>query len=75
MAGECGEACNVVKKLERDGETPEMLVKLKHELADVVTYADLLAARYGINLGQAVAEKFNIVSQRRGSHLKLPVEG
>jgi hypothetical protein len=40
-------------------------------MADVVTYADLLAARFGIDLGLAVAAKFNEVSERVGSDLRL----
>ena len=71
MAGECGEACNVVKKIDRDGWSEELQLKLAKELADVVTYADLLAARYGIDLGHAVAAKFNEVSERVGSDLRL----
>lgn len=71
MAGECGEACNVVKKIDRDGWSEELQLKLAKELADVVTYADLLAARYGIDLGHAVATKFNEVSERVGSELRL----
>jgi len=71
MAGECGEACNVVKKIDRDGLTEERVAALAKELADVVTYADLLAARFGIDLGLAVAEKFNEVSERVGSDLRL----
>lgn len=73
MAGECGEACNEVKKIDRDGWTPERQQKLAKELADVVIYADLLAARFGIDLGAAVAEKFNEVSLRVGSARTLPV--
>lgn len=54
MAGECGEACNEVKKLRRldgadaDQDTAEsrhwLKVKIAHELADLIIYADLLAA-------------------------------
>jgi NTP pyrophosphatase (non-canonical NTP hydrolase) len=42
------------------------IADLGHELADVVTYCDLLADQYGIDLGAAVREKFNIVSGRVG---------
>lgn len=62
MAGECGEACNLVKKLRR-GENIHK-DHIAHELADLVIYADLLAARLNINLGAAVVEKFNMVSDR-----------
>lgn len=71
MAGECGEACNFVKKIDRDGETPELVQALAYELADLVTYADLLAARYGIDLGKAIIDKFNIVSDRSSCQIKL----
>jgi len=36
------------------------------ELADIVTYCDLLAQKCGIDLGRAVLEKFNRVSTRVG---------
>jgi NTP pyrophosphatase (non-canonical NTP hydrolase) len=39
---------------------------LAEEIADTVTYADLLAAHYGIDLAAAVADKFNRVSRRQG---------
>lgn len=75
MIGEAGEACNAVKKLNRievgDPATkPEELSDLQNaladELADIVIYADLLAQRAGINLGHAVAEKFNRTSVKVG---------
>jgi NTP pyrophosphatase (non-canonical NTP hydrolase) len=76
MAGEAGEACNVVKKLRRHEthlgtsyNTPprELLIPwLAHEIADTVIYADLLAHHYGIDLAQAIREKFNIVSEAQG---------
>lgn len=71
MAGECGEACNIIKKIDRDGLTPERVQALAKELADVVTYADLLAARFGIDLGEAIASKFNEVSKRVDSGIRL----
>jgi len=70
MAGECGEACNLIKKLRRGGELIP-LQSIASELADLVTYADLLAARLGINLGVAVREKFNEVSDRQNSDVRL----
>jgi NTP pyrophosphatase (non-canonical NTP hydrolase) len=73
MAGETGEACNIVKKLRRHEthtgtayNTPEveaLLPALADELADVVTYADLLAHKYDIDLADAVRAKFNRVSE------------
>ncbi len=72
MAGEAGEACNKVKKLRRGEDVP--LKDIADELADTVIYADLLAARLGINLGQAIREKFNEVSEQRGSDILLGVQ-
>ena len=76
MAGECGEACNLVKKLRRHEtgagigyNTPSvdaLISGLAEELADVVIYADLVAQHYGINLGGAVCYKFNAVSIAQG---------
>jgi NTP pyrophosphatase (non-canonical NTP hydrolase) len=81
MAGECGEACNEVKKLRRldgddaDFDTVEQRAKLRikigKELADLVIYADLLAKRLDLDLARCVVEKFNEVSERRGSTIKL----
>lgn len=69
MAGEAGEACNVVKKTFRgDDVAKDALAK---ELADVVIYADLLAKAAGINLGEAVIDKFNEVSLKRGAIARL----
>lgn len=81
MAGECGEACNVVKKYRRfqDGtntaKDPQTVDEIRDalaaELADTVIYADLLAARAGIDLGDAVREKFNAVSVLRCASQRL----
>lgn len=66
LAGETGEACNVIKKLERvrlglKGSRSD-LVALAEELADVVICADLAAMEAGIDLGDAVERKFNATS-------------
>lgn len=74
MAGEVGEVCNVVKKLnrERDGlvgntvAEDELRSALAAELADTLIYLDLLAARAGIDLAAAVVAKFNKVSEKNG---------
>lgn len=69
MAGEVGEACNKIKKLRRGDDISHRAIA--DELADVVLYADLLADKLGISLGAAVARKFNEVSRRVGSHIRL----
>lgn len=67
ITGELGEYANKSKKFRRgDISQAEFLVEARRELADVVTYVDLLAFRLGIDLGDAVREKFNEVSNRVG---------
>ena len=75
LAGETGEVCDVIKKLNRadigkpshkDPPREVLLSDLGDELADVMTYANLLAHRYGIDLAEATAKKFNAVSEREG---------
>jgi NTP pyrophosphatase (non-canonical NTP hydrolase) len=73
LAGEVGEACNVVKKLERSrlgiaGSSADVL-DLAQELADVIICVDLLAMDYGIDLWPAVVAKFNASSTK----LQIPV--
>lgn len=68
VVGKCGQAQNAVKKLNRGDGSVEAVAK---ELADLIIYADLLAARLGIDLGQAVIDKFNEVSDKKGSSVKL----
>lgn len=66
LAGEAGEACNVIKKLERERlgipGSRDTLEHLAQELADVVICADLIAMDAGIDLDQAVRVKFNLTS-------------
>ena len=64
VAGEVGEACNLIKKARR-GEPIERAA-VAAELADAVIYLDLLAARLDIDLGRAIASTFNGTSMRRG---------
>jgi NTP pyrophosphatase (non-canonical NTP hydrolase) len=70
LAGEVGEACNVIKKLERERMdirgSRATLTDLASELADVVICADLIAMQAGINLDAAVAAKFNATSVKVG---------
>ena len=71
LAGEAGELCNELKKLERDGDTPERKRKIEDEMADVLCYLDLTAARLGIDLESITRRKFNAVSDRIGSKVRL----
>jgi NTP pyrophosphatase (non-canonical NTP hydrolase) len=78
LAGEVGEACNIVKKLERErlgiAGSRTSLDKLAEELADVVICADLLAMHYGIDLVSATQSKFNQTSIERGFKTRLQVK-
>ena len=69
LAGEVGEACNLIKKMERGDPIPAS--ELGKELADIVVYADIIAAKNGLSLGQCVRNKFNEVSDRIGSNVKF----
>jgi len=65
LAGEVGEACNLIKKHERDGE--DIKEKLRLELADIFNYLVLIAGVYEINLEEAIFEKIEILQERRKS--------
>lgn len=70
LGGETGEALNVVKKLLREKlglrGTRATTADLATELADIVICVDLLAMTAEIDLEQAVRDKFNDVSRKRG---------
>lgn len=76
LAGELGEACDLIKKVHRGDKTlDEARPDLAKELADIQTYLDILAHRAGINLGEATMAKFNEVSLRVGSEVRIDCEG
>ncbi len=70
LAGEVGELCNVLKKYERqmptDPSPNDLYGMVCEEIADVLTYLDLLGAWFDIDLARVTALKFNKVSQRHG---------
>lgn len=72
LAGEVGEACNLVKKHARaDMPIDQARDLIAKELADVQIYLDLLAHVWGIDLGEATRNKFNEVSKRVDSNVRL----
>lgn len=76
VLGELGEYANLRKKFERGDITPgEFMREAAHELADVVTYLDILACQLRIDLGRATINKFNIVSERVGSPVFIRDDG
>jgi NTP pyrophosphatase (non-canonical NTP hydrolase) len=72
VTGELGELASLLKmrNRERDGLPGNKFSptdkQVADELADVVTYLDLLAVALHIDLGKAAVEKFNEVSKRVG---------
>lgn len=81
LAGEVGEACNFIKKLARiDTSNPayekqggEWVLGLIKELGDIQVYLDLLANELGVDLGAVVRAKFNEVSARYQSPVRLEI--
>jgi len=72
VAGEVGEAANMLKKVRRGDMTiEEARPGLAKEFADIVTYLDILAKQSGVDLGQATIEKFNEVSRKVGSTVRI----
>lgn len=76
LAGEVGEACNVVKKLERERMgirgSRDSVEHLAEELADIMICVDLIAMDYEIDLTAAIVEKFNSTSTK--NHLTTMLE-
>jgi NTP pyrophosphatase (non-canonical NTP hydrolase) len=65
VIGELGEYANIMKKVQRGDMTmEEAKPSIEKELADVMTYFAILAQQLNIDLGQAVEDKFNEVSDR-----------
>ncbi|OLP44126.1 MazG-like family protein [Rhizobium oryziradicis] len=81
LAGEAGEACNNMKKLERArlgiaGSTAT-LEQLGDELADTVITAYLCALTAGIDMDATIIRKFNQTSEENGLATRLaalPIE-
>lgn len=75
LAGECGEACNILKKLDREilgmVGSRATVEQLAEELADVIICVDLCAMDLGIDLDKAVAKKFNKTSEKYGLNTKM----
>lgn len=76
LGGECGEAQNVIKKLERERHgwrgSRDTVEHLAEELADVIHCSVLVAITAGVDLQQAVIAKFNDTSMKNGLSAMLP---
>lgn len=70
LAGEIGEACNIVKKLDREARampgSRSSIEALADELADGIICIANLANDFAIDLPRAVAGKFNATSDKHG---------
>ena len=85
MAGEAGEVCNAIKKLNRlrdefankndPGRQIDSFEEGKRvigkEIADTYLYLDLLAQRLDLDIEKEIREKFNSVSEKYGFPDKL----
>lgn len=79
VTGEVGELASDLKSLRRGDfyelSAEEIKKKLSHEMADIITYIDILAMQLDIDLGKAIKDKFNAVSERVGSDVFIDNEG
>lgn len=78
LGGETGEALNCVKKLHRalhgmrgGVSLDDSMTPIAEELADVIICADRVAATLGIDLGQAVIDKFNKTTVKNGLQTRI----
>lgn len=74
-----GKANNIVKKMERGrlglAGSRATLQELGKELADVLTYVDLLAHKVGLDLASCWVNKYNEVSDKYGMHSYVSIDG
>lgn len=71
-----GKIGDTAKKLDRgDKDLDEARKGIAKEMADVGCYLDLLALRCGIDLGQAITDKFNEISERVNVPIKIKENG
>jgi NTP pyrophosphatase (non-canonical NTP hydrolase) len=80
LAGETGELCNVLKKilradhgLNQTNPVPRetLMSQASDEIADVLIYLDLVAARLGLSMEECLIRKFNTTSEKMGFPEKL----
>lgn len=79
LAGEVGEACNVVKKIRRpqlgtvgnSSDAATYYEQLETEIGDVLIYLDLLAKAAGMELSTCVMRAFNEKSEKLGMPVRL----
>lgn len=67
LAGEVGEACNLIKKFERDNK--DIKDDLALELADIFIYTSLTSDHFEIDLEKAILYKLEILQYKLGKKL------
>lgn len=73
VAGETGEMCNIIKKIDRgDFTLEEKRQDLADEVADQIIYLDMLCQKAGIDMEQAIISKFNKTSIKIKTAILLP---
>jgi len=77
VTGELGELASLIKmrNRERDGLPGNKFSPTQKQIADVLTYLDLLAASMNIDMGAAAIEKFNEISARVGFSERIEPNG
>lgn len=75
LAGEVGELCNVVKKLEREAlglrGSRASHEQLEQEIADILIVLSLVANSFDINLEEVTRRKFNATSDKLNLEVHL----
>lgn len=72
IAKHMGTICNITKKIDRGDFTVEQAREnLGNEMADIVCHVDLLALQMDLDLGEAVRNKFNEISDRIKCNVKI----
>jgi NTP pyrophosphatase (non-canonical NTP hydrolase) len=76
VTGELGALANLIKKVKRGDLTMDEARKsIAKEIADVIIYLDILALQCGVNMGEATMDKFNEVSRRVESTVRIDADG
>lgn len=72
LGGEVGELQQEIKRMMDEGTlTEERRIRIGNEISDIQTYADLCAQHCGLDPEAILKQKFNEVSDRVGSDIKL----
>jgi len=68
LAGEAGEVANKVKKLIRDGDTPDMRAKILDEIGDTLWYCAMLTDELGADLSSVAQYNLGKLATRRAQN-------